>query len=189
MADAAAGIWAAPVIERNYGLKPEQFASSLGASILIAGILGAILGGIVADWGQKTGKRGGLLIGAIIAAAIGVPAAAFPIMPDATSNIVMLGILTLAGTVTGLVTSVALTVLLPNELRGLSIGAFIAIAGLIGFGITPPLVARVSHWLGGEQHLALALAMVGTVVSIVSVIGFVLAMRHAPATATEHPVR
>ena len=188
MADAAAGIWAAPVIERSYGLKPEQFATALGASILVAGIFGAILGGIVADWGQKTGRRGGLLIGAIIAAAVGVPAACFSIMPDATSNIVMLGVLTLAGTVTGLVTSVALTVLLPNELRGLSIGAFIAIAGLIGFGMTPPLVARVSLWLGGEQHLGVALAIVGVTVSIVSVIGFALAMRHAPVTATDRPV-
>ena len=189
MADAAAGIWAAPVIERNYGLRPEQFAAMLGGSILLAGILGAILGGLVADWGQKTGRRGGLLIGAIAAAVVGIPAACFPIMPDATSNIVLLGVLTLAGTVTGLVTSVALTVLLPNELRGLSIGAFIAIAGLIGFGLTPPLVARVSLWLGGEQHLSMALAIVGVIVSVISVIGFLLAMRHAPVAASEHPIR
>ena len=51
----------------------------------------------------------------------------------------------LCGTVTGLVTSVALTVLLPNELRGLCIGAFIAIAGLIGFGVAPSLVAWRQH--------------------------------------------
>lgn len=188
MADAAAGIWAAPVIERSYGLKPEQFAAGLGASLLISGIVGAILGGIVADWGQKTGKHGGLLIGAIIAAAVGVPAACFPVMPDAMSNIVMLGVLTLAGTITGLVTSVALTVFLPNELRGLSIGAFIAIAGLIGFGLTPPLVARVSQWLGGEQQIGLALAVVGVIVSIVSVIGFAIAMRNAPVASVEHPI-
>ena len=57
-------------------------------------------------------------------------------------------------------TSVALTVLLPNEIRGLSIGAFIAIAGLIGFGLTPPLVALVGRWLGGEHQLGVALAIV-----------------------------
>ena len=188
MADAAAGIWAAPVIERTYGLKPEAFATMLGGAILVSGIVGAILGGIVADWGQKTGRRGGLLIGAIAAAAVGVPAACFPIMPDATSNIAMLGLLTLAGTVTGLVTSVALTVFLPNELRGLSIGAFIAIAGLIGFGLTPPLVARVSLWLGGEQQLGMALAIVGVIVSLISVIGFLLAMRHAPVAVQENPI-
>lgn len=184
MADAAAGIWASPVLERSYGLAPADFGSWLGAIILITGIVGAVIGGFAADWGQKSGRKGGLLIGAILAAIVGVPAALFPIMPSVTGFAVMIFLLILAGTVTGLVTSVALTVLLPNELRGLSIGAFIAIAGLIGFGIAPTLVTGVSGLLGGEAHLALALAIVGVLVSIVSVIGFGLAMRRTPAAPT-----
>jgi hypothetical protein len=86
----------------------------------------------------------------------------------------------LAGSVTGIIASVALTVWLPNELRGLSIGAFIAIAGLIGFGAAPSLVAAVSGWLGGETHLAAAQAIVGVAVSLVSVAGFTVAMRNGP---------
>jgi len=189
MADAAAGIWAAPVLERNYGLQPQQFAGWLGGVILVTGILGSILGGLLADWGQKTGRRGGVLIGAVVAAAVGIPAALFPVMPSMPDYAILLGLLILAGTVTGLVTSVALTVLIPNELRGLCIGAFLAFAGLIGFGIAPPFVARVSGWLGGEQHLGAALAIVGVVVSIVSVAGFTVSMRRAPSAATEGPIR
>lgn len=188
MADGAAGIWAAPVLERNYGLKPADFGSALGASILLAGIIGAILGGVLADWGQKSGRPGGLLIGAVIAAVIGVPAALFPVMPGETSFLIMIGVLVLAGTITGLVTSVALTVYLPNELRGLSIGAFIAIAGLIGFGIAPALVAAVSKPLGGEHKIGVALAIVGVIVSIGSVIAFAVSMRHAPNAPAERPV-
>ena len=148
MADAAAGIWAAPVLQRSYGLEPGSFAGWLGGVLLVTGFGGAILGGLVADWGQKTGRRGGLLIGAIAAALVGVPAALFPVMPSVTGFAVALGALMLAGTITGLIASVALTVLLPNELRGLSIGAFIAFAGLIGLGIAPALVAEVSRWMG-----------------------------------------
>ena len=184
MADAAAGIWASPVLERNYGLAPADFGSWLGAIILVTGIAGAIIGGLAADWGQKSGRKGGLLIGAVIAALIGVPAALFPVMPGVTGFAVMIFLLILAGTVTGLVTSVALTVMLPNELRGLSIGAFIAIAGLIGFGIAPTLVTGVSSVMGGESHLAPALAIVGVLVSIVSVLGFALAMKRAPLAPT-----
>jgi len=186
MADAAAGIWAAPVLERSYGLQPEQFGGWLGAILLATGIFGSILGGIAADWGQKTGRRGGILYGALVAAAIGVPAALFPVMPGVTGFAVLVGILVLCGTITGLITSVALTVLLPNELRGLSIGAFIAIAGLIGFGIAPTLVTGVSTLLGGEQMLARALAIVGVAVSIVSIGGFALSIRHAPANPLDH---
>jgi uncharacterized protein YneF (UPF0154 family) len=42
--------------------------------------------------------------------------------------------------------------------------------------------------LGGEQHLNAALAIVGVIVSIVSVGGFFLAMRAAPMSAADEPV-
>lgn len=180
MADAAAMMWAAPVLTRSYGLAPDQFAGWMGATIFGSGLAGAILGGLAADWGQKSGRRGGVLIGAVIAAAVGIPAALFPIGPSVPMFAVALGALMLCGTITGLITSVALTVLMPNELRGLCIGAFIAFAGLVGFGAAPMLVAGVSGWLGGERHLGQALAIVGVIVSVASTLSFLLAIRHAP---------
>ncbi|MES2174283.1 MAG: MFS transporter [Pseudomonadota bacterium] len=181
MADAAAAIWASPVLSRSYGLSPPDFAGWMGSLIFLTGVAGSVLGGVAADIGQKSGRHGGLLIGAVIAAALGIPAALFPIMPGIPSFAVALGALMLCGTVTGLITSVALTVLLPNELRGLCIGAFIAIAGLIGFGVAPTLVTAISGLLGGEAHLGEGLATVGVSVSSVSVGAFWLAMRRAPA--------
>jgi len=184
MADAAAAIWVSPVLERSYHLQPGEFAGWVGAIVLVTGIIGSIVGGIVADMGQTSRVRGGLMIGAIAAAAIAVPCALFPVMPGVGTFAIAFFILTLAGNVTAMVASVALTVWLPNELRGLAIGAFIAIAGLIGFGVAPSLVTLVSGSLGGEQHLAPALAIVGVAVSIVSVGGFWLAMKRAPRTLT-----
>jgi len=188
MADAAAGIWAAPVLSRSYGLQPQDFAGWLGALIFGAGIIGAVLGGPAADIGHKSGRRGGILIGAVIAAGLGIPAALFPLSPSVTGFAVAIGALILCGTVTGLITSVALTVLVPNEMRGLCIGAFIAVAGLIGFGVAPTLVAATSGLLGGEAHLAEALAIVGVVVSALSFIAFLFAMKRAPLTATDEPI-
>ncbi len=188
MADAAAAIWAAPVLSRSFGLQPDQVAYWMGPLIFFAGLLGAILGGLSADWGQKSGRRGGLLIGAVIAAAIGIPAALFPIAPSVPVLAATLGTLLLCGAVTGVVTSVALTVLIPNELRGLCIGAFIAIAGLIGFGVAPTLVAVASSLYGGESHLDQGLATIGTLTSLLSLIAFYLAMRRAPSSATSEPI-
>lgn len=182
MADSAASIWASPVLERSFHQNPAEFGQWLGAITLSTGILGAILGGLAADWGQKSGRRGGLLIGAVIAAGIGTPAALFPVMPTVSGFAAMIALLTLAGTITGLIASVALTVLLPNELRGLAIGLFITIAGLVGFGVAPMLVALASDRLGGGQAIAQALAWVGCIVSLVSTGGFWLAMRTAPCT-------
>lgn len=180
MADVAASVWVAPVLSRDFGLAPQDFASWVGVLMFTTGVAGAIVGGLSADLGQKSGRRGGLILGAVIAAALGVPAAFFPIMPGVTSLAIALGVLSLCGAVTGLVVSVALTVMLPNELRGVCIGAFIAIAGLIGFGFAPWLVTRVSAALGGEHMLAEALTIVGVGVSAISFAAFLLAMRRAP---------
>lgn len=188
MADAAAGIWAAPILSRNYGLQPQDFAAWMGAILIGTGVAGGVLGGIAADLGQKSGRRGGILIGAVIASAIGIPAALFSISPSVPVFAFALGVFVLCGTVTGLITSVVLTVLIPNELRGLCIGAFIAIAGLIGYGLAPSLVAGTSGLLGGEHHLGQAQALVGMIVSALSLLGFFIAMRHAPLSATEKPV-
>jgi len=188
MADAAAAIWASPVLSRSYGLAPQEFAGWMGALIFSTGVAGSILGGVAADLGHKSPRRGGLLIGAVGAAAIGVPAALFPIAPSVPLFALAIGTLMFCGTITGLVTSVALTVLIPNELRGLCIGAFIALAGLVGFGIAPSLVTAVSGLLGGEVYLGRGLAIVGVSVSLVSVFAFIQAMRRAPLSATKEPI-
>lgn len=189
MADVAAGVWVAPVLTRTYGLQPQDFGGWIGALVFIAGIAGAILGGVSADLGQKSRRRGGILLGAVIAAGLGIPAALFPIMPGIPALACALFLLVACGAITGLVISVALTVLIPNELRGLCISAFIAIAGLIGYGLAPWLVTWVCGLLGGESHLAMGLAIVGVVVSTLSFLAFVLAMRRAPMSPLGEPVR
>ena len=180
MADVAAGVWVAPVLSRDFGLSPQEFAGWVGALMFGTGVAGAVLGGISADLGQKSKLRGGIILGAVIAAGLGIPAALFPLMPSITGFAIALGVLSLCGAVTGLVVSVALTVLLPNELRGLCIGAFIAVAGLIGFGLAPWIVTRVSAVMGGETMLAEALAIVGVSVSTLSFLAFIMAMRRVP---------
>ena len=180
MADSAAGIWAAPVLSRKFGLQPGDFAGWMGLLLLGSGLVGSVLGGVTADLGAKSGRRGGLLLGAVVAAAVGIPAALFPIMDGVPGFALALGLLATCGGVTGLVMAVALTVMLPNELRGLTIGAFITVAGLLGFGVAPPLVALVSDLLGGEARLPQALAIVGVATSVLGLGGFWAAMSRSP---------
>lgn len=184
MADAAAAIWASPALSRGYRLAPEQFSGWIGAVIFAMGVGGAIIGGFAADWGQRTERQGGILLGAVIAAGVGIPAALFPVAPDVPIFGIALGALLLCGTVAALVSSVAVTVLIPNELRGLCIGVAVTMSTVMGFGVAPVVVVGVSRLLGGEAHLGQALAIVGTVGSVVSLAAYLVAMRAAPSPAT-----
>ncbi len=180
MADAAAGVWAVPVLQRDFSQSVGQASALVGGLLLIAGLIGPAIGGLAADKGHKSGRRGGILIGAVIASAIGIPAALFPLMPDVISTVAVLFVLLAAGAITGLITATTIAVLVPNEERGVCLGAFMILGALVGLGLSPVLVTLGSQALGGEAHLAQALAIVGVATSCLSFIAFVLAMRGAP---------
>jgi len=179
MADTGAGIWAAPVLSRDYGLRPEQFAGWMGLVILGSGIIGSLVGGFAADRGQRSKSGGGILLGAVFAAWLSIPGAFFALAPGTGSFALLLALLLGCGAVTGLVASTAVAVLVPNEIRGLCLGAFIVFGAIIGLGVAPTLVTLVSAAMGGEQSLRYGLTISIGTTSLVAAVGFMRAMRAA----------
>lgn len=179
MADTAAGIWAAPVLTRSYGLKPEQFAGWMGLVILGSGIVGSVLGGVAADLGQKSHRSGYILLGAVLAAVISIPGAFFPLMPDPTGFALALALFLACGAAAGLITATAVAVLVPNEIRGVCLGAFVVIGAVVGLGVAPTLVTLISEAFGGEGAIRYGLAIMATATSIAAAFGFAAAMRSA----------
>lgn len=183
MADVAAGIWAAPVLTRDLGLSPEQFAGAMGAAMLIPGITGSIAGGLAADLGLRSRRRGGVMYGAVVAAAVAIPTSLFPLANGLGGFAGALGVFLFCGIIAGLITATVIATYIPNELRGVCLGAFVVISSVIGMGIAPSVVSLISTALGGEAHLAAALAGTGFVISIVSLLAFTLAAFRLPASA------
>ncbi|WP_428311435.1 MFS transporter [Hydrocarboniphaga sp.] len=183
MADTAATIWAAPVLIRDFHLAPGEFAGWMGGVIMVGGVLGAVIGGLGADWGQKTGRRGGILYAALIAVCIGIPTSLYPLMPTVAGFALMLCLLLLAGTTINLVATTAITVLIPNEERGVCMASFGIINSVVGLSLAPTLVTVASSAMGGEQHLGASLAITGFVTGVLSLIGYVFAYRNAPLPA------
>lgn len=184
MADAAATIWATPLLSRLFDLHPMQFAVWLGLAGLVAGVAGSVIGGWAADAGLRSGRRGGIMLGAVIASAVAIPAGLFPLLPGPVSFLAALTVLLFCGTIASIALMAVIGAALPNETRGLAFGTFLAVGGLVGFGVTPTLVVVVSGWLGGQAQMAPALALVGTVISVLACLCFVQAMRRTPANLT-----
>ncbi len=181
MADVAATIWAGPLLTRAYHLSPQQFAGIMGAIVLIPGLIGAVAGGLLADFGQTRRLFGGVMFGAVAASVLAIPGALFAAAPDVTGFALLLSLFLFCGSMAGLVTSAAIAVLTPNETRGVALSAFVVVGAVVGFGLAPTLVAWVSGWLGGEAHLGAALAVTDVVVSLMSCAGFVIAALRSPA--------
>nr|WP_281367497.1 MFS transporter [Sphingomonas chungangi] len=187
MAETAAGIWSAPVLIRDYHQTPGQFAGWVGGAILFSGILGSAIGAVSADRGQRSGKRGALLYGAVMASVVAIPVAFFPIMPTLTGFAILFTLVMLCGTIHDIVSSIAVTVMIPNEERGICMALFGIVRSIIGFSLAPLLVTWGSLALGGESHLAFSLAIVGAVTGVLSLAGYALCVRHAPIVEPARP--
>lgn len=180
LSEGAAGIWAAPLLTRNYGLQPDQFGAMMGVLILLGGTIGSMIGGVLADRGSAGGRRGGVLFGALGATLLTIPAAAYPMMPTSAGFGVVLGLLIVFCTISQVVTITAVTTLIPNEERGVCL-ALTSMAGtLVGLGAAPlaPLLAPVIY--GDDRHLAEMLTWMGVVTGALALVGFLVAIRTAP---------
>lgn len=179
MADAAAGIWAVPILTRSFHLTPADFGPWLGMLNLVSSVIGAVLGGLAADLGQRGRGQAGALLGAVLGAFVSVPAALFPVMPTVEWFAVLLFVLLAAGACVNIAATSAVMVLLPNALRGMCMGVLVAVIALVAFGIAPLLVSLGAH----GDDLSLPLATVGVLTSLAAGAAFVRAMRVARSLA------
>ncbi|MEA1652770.1 MFS transporter [Nitrospirillum sp. BR 11164] len=179
MGDAAATVWAVPVLTRSFGLQPADFGGWMGVLLGLSGVGGTVLGGVVADWGHKRNARGGILWGAMGGAALSVPAALFALAPGVPLFALLLALLMVAGAIVAVGVASAITLLVPNHLRGLCLGLMSALGVFISLGLAPSIVSLLAQALGGEEHLPLALALEGAVASLAGVLTFRRALRAA----------
>jgi predicted MFS family arabinose efflux permease len=179
-AEGAAALWLGSVLVRQYGQSPGEFGGWVGLVILGSGILGSIIGGFTADISQKLKMRGAILLPALIATALSIPASAYPIMPNVTLFAWVLFALLLGGVIINLVNSAAIAVLLPNEERATSLAALAIIAKIVGGPVTAGVIAWMTLLFKGPMGLGMTLTWLGVITGFISLGGYWLAMRYAP---------
>lgn len=170
--------WAAPMLSRNYGLSPAEVGGAMAMVMLISGLTGPIVGGLVADYSQRTGGPRRTMLGLAVLAALTVPASFFPVMPFALLGIGTLIAFKAVNQAISVVSSSLTSIVLPNELRGLALSVMQAAVAIISLGVAPLLVSGLSGALGGPARLGDALAIVCVGSALVGAVGFLIG-RHA----------
>ena len=187
MADAAAAIWAVPILTRTFHQSPADFGTWMGILNLGSGVVGAVLGGVAADLSQRRGQ-GGVLTGAVIAAALSVPAALFCLMPGVWGFAALLALLLTCGACANIAATSAIMVIMPNQLRGICMSLVVAVIGLSAFGVAPLLVSVGAQVFAKGGALEMPLAVVGVATSLLATFAFLRAQRcAAPLTPMESP--
>ena len=184
MVDGANLAWMATVFTRDYGYDAQQAGFTFGLVTLLAGSLGPLIGGWLAD---SLYRRHGA-VGRVWLAA----AACLCCVPLLAVYVVKAPVwLTLALTLNGICTMAALATtyvnaqaLLPDRLRGLGTGMISAATAIVG-SAGPTLVAMSSEQLlSGPMALPRSIALVGACGSLLAAAVLAVGALRLPRTGS-----
>lgn len=173
-------IWSAPMLSRLFALPADDIGEIMALGMLLSGVLGPIIGGTLADICQRGGgprRTANTLFGLAL---LSIPTTLFGIVSGvgpASVLLVMSMTLMLAIAVMGMT---LLTIVLPNELRGLCISALMAGIMLFGLAVAPLAVSVLSGAIGGAAMIGVALSIVCAGAGLLAAITLAIGKRHFP---------
>src|SRR6185437_2440581 len=131
----------------------------LSVTVLLAGILGPLSGGFLADAAERGGGPDATLKVLLGLAILAVPASLYSTVPSPALASVLLGTFT---TIIGMISVIEMTlttIVLPNRLRGLALSIMVTVGLVVGAGGAPIFVTELAGVLRGASSLSTALTM------------------------------
>ena len=176
--------WTAPFITRTYHLKLPQFAAKMGVILLIGGMVGYILGGVIADSAIGR-KRGGKLAIMIALPIVALPCAFAGFAPTATVALVALAAIAFATPMLNVAMNASVQELVPNDMRGFSVGLLSLLIALPAGAGGPYAIAYVTqNVLADPARIGSAFLIVGAPCLLAASVCFVFAHRAIRAAQT-----
>lgn len=156
--------WYVEMIIRNFGAEASEVGPSFGWIFIVAGSLGALSGGLLAERMGRRHVDANLRVVILAALLWIVPGVIGPLMPSQQAVLwAAVPILFLMSSYFGPAIA-ALQTSTPNEMRALASALLLFAANLFGLALGPPLVgALTTHVLGGDATLHIALAGIAAV--------------------------
>lgn len=173
--------WIAPALMRVYGQQPGDFATWLSLVQLAAGIAGVLAAGRLSEVAHRRGGRGSVMLPAALAAALCAPASWMATAPNLSWFAAGLFVFMTCSAVAMAIPVIAINFRIPNELRGLTMGLNVVLISLAG-ACAAPLVAAISHALGGDQMIGLAMALTSAPFALLAALCFWSATRSTEAS-------
>jgi len=152
--------WAPALFDRRFGLPPSKSGVLLGVIVATAGGIGTLLSGFLSDfWAHRGVTAARLRVAVVGALLLPVPAVFGPL---ATTPELGFGLLFLTVFALSMAQSAApalIQSIVPNRMRGQAVASYLLLAGLMGIGLGPTLVALMTDYVfkdNGALHYSIA---------------------------------
>jgi MFS family permease len=145
--------WAAPVLTRQFGMSAGAASHDLGLVFVVAGGIGALTAGQILDTPLlRRGRLGKLTMLSILPLCM-VPASCATLAPSGAVAAWLLAVAILVGPMMSIVMLGALSEMMPNDMRGLSV-AILGFAGtMLGGTLGPLLIAECTQHVLHDGNL------------------------------------
>ena len=178
------GFWSIPYLQRYYGVSPSELGTVIGLSISIAGLIGVLVGGVLADKLRQHTQRGKLYV-ALIANTASLLSLLLILTTDHLYTAYVFSfIYFFTGPMAHAPLTSTITDLTIPRARGLAVSLYIMITILLGAALGPYCVGLLSDVMA-EQNMAsgesLRQAMLwGLTPQLVGVVLLLFAVKYLP---------
>ncbi|WP_294048821.1 MFS transporter [Sphingopyxis sp.] len=162
-------VWFAPALMRLYDLEPGDFAVWMSIVMLIGGFSGHALSGKLMGLASAQRSDAAAVRLAALAAIICVPTTFLAMMPGTGGFGALACIFMIASGIALAIPVIVINLRIPNELRGLCMGMYVALISVSGM-IGAPLIGYASQRLGGDAMLGGAIALVGAPFALIAAV-------------------
>jgi predicted MFS family arabinose efflux permease len=178
-------IWGAPMLSRCFDLPPDHVGTIMAAGMLASGILGPILGGLLADFCHRTGgpRRTSFALSAL--ALLSAFASLFAFAPGIASASILLAVAMMTMLALAVMGEALFTIVIPNELLGVCMSVLVAANILFALAVAPVTVSLLSGAMGGLAMIGRALSIICVTTGLLAAVSFAFGQRHLSRAAIQ----
>lgn len=167
-----ASAWVPTFFVRKYGWPRDRVGIVFGLIVAVAGPLGVMAGGRLADWLRRRGHADAEVRVALLAAVGWLPfGALYPVMPNGAWSALLLAPTLFFTSAPFGVAPAAIQRMMPNAMRAQATALYLFVINLIGLGLGPTAVALVTDMVFHDQgSVHLSLLAVGLVADVAGIV-------------------
>ncbi|MEA3140194.1 MAG: hypothetical protein QOK23_2363 [Gammaproteobacteria bacterium] len=176
--------WAPAQFDRRFAIPPAKSGIVIGIVVAAAGGIGTLLSGFLSDyWSNRSVSAARLRVAFMGVLLLPAPAVLWPLVGSPTLAYALLFLTVFSLSIAQSAAPALIQAVMPNRMRGQAIACYLLLAGLMGIGLGPTVVAVLTDFVfkdHGALRYSLAVSAAPTALFALWLIGS--GLRHYEAT-------
>jgi MFS family permease len=140
--------WAPAQFDRRFAIPPAKSGVVIGIVVAAAGGIGTLLSGFLSDhWSSRSVSAARLRVAFVGVLLLPAPAVLWPLVGSATLAYALLFLTIFSLSIAQSAAPALIQSVVPNRMRGQAIASYLLLAGLMGIGLGPTLVALLTDFV------------------------------------------